>query len=176
MSPQRAASDQDGRGGLPISKAHYIRTASGLPVPKRQVDDQRSILPILDIDVRKALELPAKTQDYKSQKRREEVPSQDFAASTNSLAPNTRSKKQLDGPIEPFPSIAAVLKTPGSLSHDRAAGEDTYYEAIGEDGVTRRVSLMNSVSKDDYLLARGANPRTGLITPGFNSAAGSINE
>lgn len=32
------------------------------------------------------------------------------------------------------------------------------------------------VNKDDYLLARGANPRTGVITPGSHSASSSIDQ
>jgi hypothetical protein len=36
--------------------------------------------------------------------------------------------------------------------------------------------MIHNVSRDDYLLARGANPRTGIITPGTHSASSSFDE
>ncbi|ETN47204.1 uncharacterized protein HMPREF1541_01395 [Cyphellophora europaea CBS 101466] len=36
--------------------------------------------------------------------------------------------------------------------------------------------MIKNVSRDDYLLARGANPRTGIVTPGVHSASSSFDE
>lgn len=36
--------------------------------------------------------------------------------------------------------------------------------------------MVRTVSKEDYLLARGANPRTGIVTPGIRSASSSYDE
>lgn len=40
----------------------------------------------------------------------------------------------------------------------------------------RGAEMHHPVNKDDYLLARGANPRTGVITPGSHSASSSIDQ
>lgn len=40
----------------------------------------------------------------------------------------------------------------------------------------RRPTRMRTVSKDDYLLARGANPRTGVVTPSIHSDRTAIGE
>lgn len=47
---------------------------------------------------------------------------------------------------------------------------------------THRASVVScskmhrTVDKDDYLLARGANPRTGVVTPGLHSASSSVDD
>ena len=56
-------------------------------------------------------------------------------------------------------------------SHTSNAAESG---AASDSGTVRR-HQMRTVSKDDYLLARGANPRTGLVTPG-NSLDSPIEE
>ena len=42
--------------------------------------------------------------------------------------------------------------------------------------VTVRRKAMRTVSNDDYLLARGANPRTGVVTPSLHSGSSSIDD
>jgi hypothetical protein len=58
----------------------------------------------------------------------------------------------------------------------RQKAEQNYYETTEKAGRSRRRSMLRSVSKDDYLLARGANPRTGIVTPGIHSASSSWEE
>jgi hypothetical protein len=43
------------------------------------------------------------------------------------------------------------------------------------EGTVRR-KIMRTVSQDDYLLARGANPRTGVVTPSIHSGSSSIDD
>lgn len=43
------------------------------------------------------------------------------------------------------------------------------------EGTVRR-KIMRTVSEDDYLLARGANPRTGVVTPSVHSGSSSIDD
>ena len=54
--------------------------------------------------------------------------------------------------------------------------ETDFYERKDHTGTVRRRSMIRNVSRDDYLLARGANPRTGIVTPGFHSANSSFDE
>ncbi len=54
--------------------------------------------------------------------------------------------------------------------------ETDFYEHRDHQGTARRRSMIRNVSRDDYLLARGANPRTGIITPGAHSANSSSDE
>jgi hypothetical protein len=58
----------------------------------------------------------------------------------------------------------------------RLEAEQSYYECVDPAGQNRRRNMLRSVSKDDHLLARGANPRTGLVTPGVHSASDSYEE
>lgn len=44
-----------------------------------------------------------------------------------------------------------------------------------EEGIVRR-SIMRTVSHEDYLLARGANPRTGVVTPIVHSGSSSTDD
>ena len=46
--------------------------------------------------------------------------------------------------------------------------------AESQSGTVRRRRRMRTVSKEDYLLVRGANPRTGRVTPGSHSVSGSF--
>lgn len=39
-----------------------------------------------------------------------------------------------------------------------------------EESASRKRRNMKTVSKDDYLMGRGANPRTGVVTPGWNNS------
>lgn len=73
-----------------------------------------------------------------------------------------------------FPSIDAVIAEPQSDDSKRQLGESEFYEHTGDDSVTRRRSMMRTVNKDDCLVGRGANPRTGLITPDWNSVTSSL--
>lgn len=52
--------------------------------------------------------------------------------------------------------------------------ETEFYEQTDEKGVVRRTSILRPVNREDCLVARGANPRTGLITPEANSVADSL--
>ena len=54
--------------------------------------------------------------------------------------------------------------------------ESKFYEDIDHNGTVRRRSMIRNVSRDDYLLARGANPRTGIVTPGCHGASSSLEE
>ena len=54
--------------------------------------------------------------------------------------------------------------------------EGKFYEDIDHNGTVRRRSMIRNVSRDDYLLARGANPRTGIVTPGCHGASSSLEE
>lgn len=47
----------------------------------------------------------------------------------------------------------------------RRAAETEFYEHKDENGIIRRTSLIRTLDKDDKLVVRGANPRTGMITP-----------
>ena len=87
---------------------------------------------------------------------------------SNSKSSNT----QIDG-AERFPNIATVIDK-SRRDNLRSMAEADFYEAIGRDGVVKRRSVMRSVAKDDCLLGRGANPRTGLITPDAVSVVGSL--
>lgn len=89
-----------------------------------------------------------------------------------SASPND-NREQLDGTGK-FPSIAAVLSKAKERDKRRVTAETDFYEHINAAGVTRRRSIMRTVDKDDFLVVRGANPRTGLITPEANSIAGSL--
>jgi hypothetical protein len=73
------------------------------------------------------------------------------------------------------PSIQEPQKTQIN-DETRLRAEHNYYESVTPAGQNRRRSMLRSVSKDDYLLARGANPRTGLVTPGVHSASSSYEE
>lgn len=81
------------------------------------------------------------------------------------------ARKEIDGH---FPSIDAVIAEPQSDDKRRQLGETEFYEHTGDDSVTRRRSMMRTVNKDDCLVGRGANPRTGLITPDWNSVTSSL--
>lgn len=83
------------------------------------------------------------------------------------------SKKQLDG-ADNFPLIDTVIADPIKDSDKtRTMAETEFYEHTDLDGVARRRSIMRTVNKDDCLRGRGANPRTGMVTPDVYSLAGS---
>lgn len=56
----------------------------------------------------------------------------------------------------------------------RRQEESDSYERLDSNGQLCRRSIMRPVNHEDYLVARGANPRTGLITPMVHSANGSM--
>jgi len=100
---------------------------------------------------------------------------------TSSRSPGSRfsqpksseTKQQLDG-AAPFPNIDAVIADSRSRDKRRAMAETEFYEQTDEKGVVRRTSILRPVNREDCLVARGANPRTGLITPEANSVADSL--
>ena len=51
-----------------------------------------------------------------------------------------------------------------------------YCETTDQTGTVRRKSMIRNVSREDFLLGRGANPRTGIVTPGAHSANSSLEE
>lgn len=97
-----------------------------------------------------------------------------------------------EAPVDPLPSGTSSRRTtifvgkpkhPASLESQGQDGngsglkvEQNYYDSVNPTGTSRRRSMLRSISKDDYLLARGANPRTGIITPGVHSASSSYEE
>lgn len=50
------------------------------------------------------------------------------------------------------------------------------YNRVRKEGTVRRRKIMRTVSQEDYLLARGANPRTGIVTPSIHSGSSSIDD
>ena len=87
---------------------------------------------------------------------------------------STINQQQLDGAGH-FPSIDAIISGADDRDKRRVTAETEFYEHQDPEGVTRRRSIMRTVDKDDLLTARGANPRTGLITPyDAGSLAGSV--
>jgi hypothetical protein len=75
------------------------------------------------------------------------------------------------------PDIATQKPQEGQDKDEmRLDAEQSYYDSVNGAGKNRRRSMLRSVSKDDYLLARGANPRTGLVTPGIHSISNSNEE
>ena len=118
---------------------------------------------------------------------------------TDSKSPSTPQEQSQSIPTavealsKPLPSSSSSRRTsifvgkPGHLSipkpqktqindEFRLRAEHNYYESVNPAGQNRRRSMLRSVSKDDYLLARGANPRTGIVTPGVHSASSSYEE
>lgn len=85
----------------------------------------------------------------------------------------SRRKQQLDGTAH-FPSIDAVIAGSSNQDKRRAMAEAEFYEQADKDGVIRRTSILRPVNKEDCLVARGANPRTGLITPEANSVVDAL--
>ncbi|RMZ86061.1 hypothetical protein DV737_g3, partial [Chaetothyriales sp. CBS 132003] len=69
----------------------------------------------------------------------------------------------------------ATVKQKAAIDDFRSQAERSVYEEIDQAGNVRHTSMIRSVSEEDYLLVRGANPRTGLVTPGIHNA-GSIND
>ncbi|KAK5047208.1 hypothetical protein LTR84_006730 [Exophiala bonariae] len=61
-------------------------------------------------------------------------------------------------------------------SHLTIRESTTGYSAEVDRHPSRGFEMQHLVNKDDYLLARGANPRTGVITPGLHSASSSIDQ
>ncbi|KAK5939675.1 hypothetical protein PMZ80_008055 [Knufia obscura] len=82
-------------------------------------------------------------------------------------------KQQVDGTAH-FPSIDAVIAGSSNQDKRRAMAEAEFYEQVDKDGVIRRTSILRPVNKEDCLVVRGANPRTGLITPEANSVADAL--
>lgn len=73
-----------------------------------------------------------------------------------------------------LPSIDAIIQQSEDRDKRRRLGEIGFHEHTGEDSIIQRRSMMRTVDKDDCLIGRGANPRTGLVTPDWNSIAGSL--
>ena len=104
-----------------------------------------------------------------------------YPPTTSSKAPESKSsqsnlpgtKQQLDGAAH-FPNIDAVIEGSSNRDKRRTMAETEYYEQMDKEGVVRRTSILRPVNKEDCLVARGANPRTGLITPEANSVADSL--
>ena len=72
-------------------------------------------------------------------------------------------------------STNGVKPKPTADDHRRRA-ETEYYEQTDQSGTVRRRSMIRNVSREDFLLGRGANPRTGVVTPGAHSANSSLEE
>lgn len=68
---------------------------------------------------------------------------------------------------------ARLGTTPSSahLVHDTVPGPN----APGTDNIVHR-QKMRTVSQEDYLVARGANPRTGIVTPSVHSGSSSVDD
>ncbi|KAK5093382.1 hypothetical protein LTR70_004754 [Exophiala xenobiotica] len=104
-----------------------------------------------------------------------------YPPTTSSKAPELKSsqsklpgtKQQLDGAAH-FPNIDAVIEGSSNRDKRRTMAETEYYEQMDKEGVVTRTSILRPVNKEDCLVARGANPRTGLITPEANSVADSL--
>lgn len=79
-----------------------------------------------------------------------------------------RRPEQVDGTFH-LPSIDTVISAVRARDERRQQGKPEFYEQQGDDSVIRRRSMMRTVDKDDCLVGRGANPRTGLITPDWKS-------
>ena len=101
---------------------------------------------------------------------------------------NDRSADQVKLPkyLPTLETIASVPPTPGGKSPIRVVfqGRDNKRSqdipgpeldaAESHSGTVRRRRRMRTVSKEDYLMVRGANPRTGRVTPGSHSASSSF--
>lgn len=66
----------------------------------------------------------------------------------------------------PLPRPSQIPHGPRNIDDIRRRAETDFYERHDTNGRLRRKSMIRSVDKEDYLLARGANPRTGIVTPG----------
>lgn len=69
----------------------------------------------------------------------------------------------------------APPKDPAQTSAHLVGGPLVEQIYSGQKGTVRR-KVMRTVSHDDYLLARGANPRTGVVTPSIHSGSSSIDD
>lgn len=96
-------------------------------------------------------------------------------ASSGPLPPGTTSRQPTIWVGKPD-KTKEELQQVKDTDETRLEVEQSYYESVNAAGQNRRRSMLRSVSKDDYLLARGANPRTGLVTPGIHSASNSNEE
>ncbi|RMZ88179.1 hypothetical protein DV736_g4599, partial [Chaetothyriales sp. CBS 134916] len=71
--------------------------------------------------------------------------------------------------------VNATVKQKAAIDDLWSQADRSVSEQINQAGNVRRTSMIRWVSEEDYLLARGANPRTGLVTPGIHNA-GSISD
>ena len=80
-----------------------------------------------------------------------------------------RSLPQVDITIPTYPTSPA--------GHSPNLLDDSFVQQSPscEEGIVRR-SVMRTVSHEDYLLARGANPRTGVVTPSVHSGSSSVDD
>ena len=97
-------------------------------------------------------------------------------------APQPRANHQRAGLLvsdnlnNPDPRSKLQVRSKKGIDDLRRDVEIDFYEHVDHEGTVRRRSMIRNVSRDDYLLARGANPRTGIITPGTHSASSSFDE
>lgn len=91
-------------------------------------------------------------------------------------APHLSSLLSRDTHDRPSPRPKHQVKSKKAIDNLRRDVETDFYEHKDHRGTVRRRSMIRNVSRDDYLLARGANPRTGIVTPGSHSANSSFDE
>ena len=91
--------------------------------------------------------------------------------------PSSRRTSLHQSPGSQHPKTLKAEKDASDENEIHGGVEGQFHEPEPQEGtVRRRRSHMRTVSKDDYLLARGANPRTGMVTPGIHSASSSYEE
>ena len=99
------------------------------------------------------------------------------SASFEGFPPNEDVKQELG-----LPPLLFSRETSGANSHgasqNRHELETKLYHSRDScpKERTERGHPMRKVRNDDYLLARGANPRTGVLTPGYRSVESSVDE
>ncbi|KAJ9651609.1 hypothetical protein H2198_009112 [Neophaeococcomyces mojaviensis] len=138
----------------------------------------RSVIPASEQQLSAPHPFPQGTRSAERRLRNSTCPisRQEGAQDFKHLREAANLTRQLDGAEHLLPSIDAVMFGARYPDNQRRAAESEFYEQKDEHGVVGRRSMMRTVDKDDKLLARGANPRTGLITPEVQSLAGSLDD
>ena len=99
---------------------------------------------------------------------------------TISSVPSSQNPTNQSSPHERhIPIVSGNHSTPISIPipvrPDKVEQDARTEENESHSGTVRR-RRMRTVSRDDHLVIRGANPRTGVITPGSHSAASSLDD
>lgn len=101
----------------------------------------------------------------------EDVPASDKVRQGLRLTVQDQTKTATYGEQPALEGLRGYTRT----SEENSCAVDQHEDAALSPSGTVRERHMRTVSQDDYLLARGANPRTGIVTPGHslqNSADG----